>query len=351
MHWWESWSYTYPRSHWHSKLPGVFIQRPWVHMVGIRAHSSISSVWFVMGFIIWPGTWPQRISCSPKRDGVVLRNSVWEKYFLVIVLTGPLGWTLFARATPCGSHGTTAQHFRLRVHHRVEAFAWLVIQIARFLPHVDTFLYIHKLIENLNFDDDNYEGFDDCFTHFLLASPCILLDTRSDISLDRWCNDPPRIFVDAKRIRSHLRGNKKNYNWYFSVLIQDVFNSITYATAFSVIQNKALVAGAHETAERVGAMPVLTDVLVFLAFVDILEDDRLLIRSVSGTTRAQFLEFFRPNLGTLLATISPSVANAAATRRLRHRRGHIKDALRPSGTVFETDEAERFSSVCNGNNI
>lgn len=98
-------------------------------------------------------------------------------------------------------------------------------------------------------------------------------------------------------------------------------------------------------------MPVLTDILVLLAFVDILQDDGLLIRPVSGTTRAQFLEFFRSNLGTLLATISPSVANAAAARRFRHRRCHIKDTLRPSGPVFETDEAERFSSVCNGNNL
>lgn len=98
-------------------------------------------------------------------------------------------------------------------------------------------------------------------------------------------------------------------------------------------------------------MPVLTDILVFLAFVDILQDDGLQIGSVSGTTRTQFLEFFRSNLGTLLATISPSVANAAATRRFRHRRGHVEDALRPSGTVLETDEAERFSSVCNGNNL
>lgn len=98
-------------------------------------------------------------------------------------------------------------------------------------------------------------------------------------------------------------------------------------------------------------MPVLADILVFLAFVDILQDYGLLIRSVPGTTRAQFLEFFRPNLGTLLATIPPSVANAAATRRFRHRRCHVKDALRLSGPVFETDEAERFSSVCNGNNL
>lgn len=98
-------------------------------------------------------------------------------------------------------------------------------------------------------------------------------------------------------------------------------------------------------------MPVLADILVFLAFVDILQDYGLLIRSVPGTARTQFLEFFRPNLGTLLATIPPSVANAAATRRFRHRRCHVKDALRLSGPVFETDEAERFSSVCNGNNL
>lgn len=39
------------------------------------------------------------------------------------VLPGPLGWTLFTRATPCGSHGTTAQHFRLGMHHGVETFA------------------------------------------------------------------------------------------------------------------------------------------------------------------------------------------------------------------------------------
>lgn len=159
--------------------------------------------------------------------------------------------------------------------------------------------------------------------------------------------------MDAKRIRSHL--SEKLYIQFINGIFFDskwkILDSITYATAFGVVQNKALVAGAHETAERVGAMPVLTDILVFLAFVDILQDDGLQIRSVSGTTRTQFLEFFRSNLGTLLATISPSVANAAATRRFRHRRGHVKDALRPSGTVFETDEAERFSSVCNGNNF
>lgn len=212
------------------------------------------------------------------------------------VLPGPLGWTLFARATPCGSHGTAAQHFRLRVHHRVEALARLVVQVTRFLPHVDAFLSSrHRHVP---------------FRTLAVIFPLI---------------------VDAVTHPAYLR-------------MQSAFVHV-YATAFSVVQNKALVAGAHETAERVGAMPVLADILVFLAFVDILQDYGLLIRSVPGTARAQFLEFFRPNLGTLLATIPPSVANAAATRRFRHRRCHVEDALRLSGPVFETDEAERFSSV------
>lgn len=44
----------------------------------------------------------------------------------------------------------------------------------------------------------------------------------------------------------------------------------TYTTGFSVIQNKALVAGAHKATKSISTMTILTNILVFLAFVDVL---------------------------------------------------------------------------------
>lgn len=41
------------------------------------------------------------------------------------------------------------------MHHRVEALARLVVQVARFLPHVDAFLCMYRVNTVLNFDDDD----------------------------------------------------------------------------------------------------------------------------------------------------------------------------------------------------
>lgn len=93
-------------------------------------------------------------------------------------------------------------------------------------------------------------------------------------------------------------------------------------------------------------MPVLTDILVFLAFVDVLQDNGHAIRPVSRAAGAQLIVFRRADPRTLLATIAPRSADAAATRRFRHRRCDVEDALRLSGAVFVTSEAKRLASIC-----
>lgn len=93
-------------------------------------------------------------------------------------------------------------------------------------------------------------------------------------------------------------------------------------------------------------MPVLADVLMLLAFVDVLQDHGYAIRSVSWPAWAQLLVFRRADLRALFTTVAPGVADAAATRGFRHRRGHVEDALRLAGTVFETREAKRLASIC-----
>jgi len=93
-------------------------------------------------------------------------------------------------------------------------------------------------------------------------------------------------------------------------------------------------------------MSVLTDILVFLAFVDVLQDNSHAIRPISRATGAQLVIFLRADLRTLLATIAPRGADAAATRCFRHRRRDFEDALRPSGAVLVTREAKRLASIC-----
>lgn len=87
-------------------------------------------------------------------------------------------------------------------------------------------------------------------------------------------------------------------------------------------------------------MPVLTNILVLLALVDVLQNRGDLIGPVSWTPRTQFLELFATNFGALLASIAPSVTDATAARRFCYRRGHVEDALWLSGTVFKTGETE-----------
>lgn len=58
------------------------------------------------------------------------------------------------------------------------------------------------------------------------------------------------------------------------------------ATSLRIVQDEALVAGAHETAERVGAVPILADILVLLTLVDIFQNNGNAIRSVSRSARA-----------------------------------------------------------------
>lgn len=129
--------------------------------------------------------------------------------------------------------------------------------------------------------------------------------------------------------------------------IKNIFHIlITDAIGLRIVQNEAFVTGAHKTAERIGTMSVLTDVLVFLALVDVLKDDGYAIRPVTRSARTQLLVFLRAGLGTLLATIAPGSADAAATGRLRHRRRHLEDTLRSSGAVLVTREAQRFTSIC-----
>lgn len=61
---------------------------------------------------------------------------------------------------------------------------------------------------------------------------------------------------------------------------------ITYAIGFSVVQNETLVTGAHKTTKRISTVAILTNVLVLLAFVNVLQNDSLLIGFVPGTTGA-----------------------------------------------------------------
>jgi len=94
-------------------------------------------------------------------------------------------------------------------------------------------------------------------------------------------------------------------------------------------------------------MSVLTDILVFLAFVDIFQNNGHTIRSISRAAGAQLIVLLRADLRTLLAMIAPRVTDAAAARRFRHRRRDFEDALRSSGAVLVTREAKRLASIYN----
>lgn len=91
---------------------------------------------------------------------------------------------------------------------------------------------------------------------------------------------------------------------------------ITDAACFHVVQNETLVARTHKTAKGIGAMTILTYILMFLALVNVFQYDSDTVWPIAHTTRAEFLEFFRPWLGTFFATITPSDTNAATTRCL-----------------------------------
>lgn len=84
---------------------------------------------------------------------------------------------------------------------------------------------------------------------------------------------------------------------------------------------------------------------MLLALINILQDDSDFIRPVSRSTGTQIFVLLGPDLWTLFAVVAPGVADAAAASGLRDRGGHVENALRPSGAVFETREAERFSLV------
>lgn len=45
--------------------------------------------------------------------------------------------------------------------------------------------------------------------------------------------------------------------------------SITDATSLRIVQDKAFVAGAHETTECVGTMPILAYILMLFTFIDV----------------------------------------------------------------------------------
>lgn len=96
-------------------------------------------------------------------------------------------------------------------------------------------------------------------------------------------------------------------------------------------------------------MSVLTDILVLLALIDVLQNDSHTIWPVSWPARTQLIVFLRANSRTFLAIVAPSSADAAATRRLRHRRRYFKDALRLSGAMFVAREAKRLASICVSN--
>lgn len=139
----------------------------------------------------------------------------------------------------------------------------------------------------------------------------------------------------------------RNYKLYkLEHRISGSFVSITDTAGLGIIQDEAFVARAHEATERVSAVSVLTDVLVLLALVDVLQNDGHTIRPVSRPARTQLIVFLRAGSRTFLATVAPSGADAAATRRLCHRRRYFKDALGLSGAVLVAREAKRLASIC-----
>lgn len=212
------------------------------------------------------------------------------------MLASPFSRTLLARTAPSSSHGTAAQHFRLWMQHGVEALARFISKIARFLPHIHAFLSAWHC-------------------HVSLWTLAVVLS----------------LIVDTVSYATYL--------W-----VQIAFIYIN-AARFSIVQDEAFVAGAHEATESIGTVSVLTDVLMLLTLVDVFQDDGNPIRSVTRSARTQFLELLRSNLRTLLAIITPCVANTAAASSLGHCRGHVEDTLRLSSAMFEASETERFPPI------
>lgn len=125
---------------------------------------------------------------------------------------------------------------------------------------------------------------------------------------------------------------------------------ITITECTGVVDPVALVARTHVAAERVGAVAVLAQVVVFLALVDVFQDHlssddknrlknrsgrstkpklvrsilyRRRVRSVPRTAGTERLVLFRFRFGTRLASGAPSLAHRTTARGLRHRRAHL----------------------------
>lgn len=62
--------------------------------------------------------------------------------------------------------------------------------------------------------------------------------------------------------------------------------SVTNATSLRIVQDKAFIAGAHETTECVGAMPILANILMFFTFINVFQNNGHAIRSVPWSTGA-----------------------------------------------------------------
>lgn len=88
---------------------------------------------------------------------------------------------------------------------------------------------------------------------------------------------------------------------------------------------------------------------MFLTLIDVFQNNGYAIRPVPWSAGTQLFVLLRADLWTLLATIAPSGANAAAARCLRHGRRHLEDALGSLGTALVAGEAKRFASVCVSN--
>lgn len=69
------------------------------------------------------------------------------------------------------------------------------------------------------------------------------------------------------------------YSWIQRALIY------VNAAGLRIVQDEALVAGAHETTECVGAVPILADILMLLTLIDVFQNNGHAIRSVSWSAR------------------------------------------------------------------
>lgn len=198
-----------------------------------------------------------------------VHDLAWHQSAENLVFAGPFARTFLAETAPRGSHGTAAQHLCLWLHHGIKALSRIVSEVAGFLSHV----------------------------HALLSSG------HRHVSFRALAMVFPLI-IDAISYAA--------YSWMQRALVY------VDATGFRTVQDEAFVAGAHKTTERVGAVPVLADILVLFTLIDVFQNDRHAIRPVPWSAGAQLIVLFRVDLRTFLATIAPRGADAAATRCLRH---------------------------------